>query len=361
MRSRRPSTMMKKKNDFLFRKRNLKMLKIGINGFGRIGRMIARAYFENPKIHKDIEVTCINDISNKAVNIHLLKYDSVHGRAPFNISETSGGINIDGRDVKMISEPDPEKIDWKSQGVDVVFECSGRFTKKADAEKHIRAGAKRVIVSAPSDGADITVVYGINHKSINESHKVISNGSCTTNCIAPVAYLLDRDFGIETGYMTTIHAYTGDQKLIDTAHQDLRRARAACMSMIPSSTGAAKAVGLILPHLSGKLDGCSVRVPIANVSLVDFKCILKKSATEEAINNLMRSSAVGDLIGVLGYNDEPLVSIDFNHSKESSIFDASGTRVLEGNFCRVMCWYDNEFGFSNRMLDLCQYISNTDR
>lgn len=333
------------------------MLTIGINGFGRIGRMIARAYFEDPNAHKDIEIVCINDISDKTTNVHLLKYDSVHGRAPFNISETATGINIDGREIKMISEPDPEKIDWKSHGVDVVFECSGRFTKKIDAQKHISAGAKRVIVSAPSEGADITVVYGINHKNINDSHKVISNGSCTTNCISPVAYLLDRDFGIETGYMTTIHAYTGDQRLIDTVHKDLRRARAACMSMIPSSTGAARAVGLILPHLNGKLDGCAIRVPTPNVSLVDFKCVLKKSATAEAINDLMRSSAVGDLNGVLGYNDEPLVSTDFNHSKESSIFDASGTKVLEGNFCRVMSWYDNEFGFSNRMLDLCQYIA----
>lgn len=333
------------------------MLNIGINGFGRIGRMIARAYFEAPNVHKDIEIVCINDISDKNTNIHLLKYDSVHGRAPFNVYETANGINIDGREIRIISEPDPEKIDWRSYGVDIIFECSGRFTKKADAEKHIRAGAKRVIVSAPSEGADITVVYGINHKNIDDSHKIISNGSCTTNCISPIAYLLDREFGIETGYMTTIHAYTGDQRLIDTAHKDLRRARAACMSMIPSSTGAAKAVGLILPHLKGKLDGCAIRVPTANVSLVDFKCLLKKTAAADILNDLMKSAADGELNGILGYNDDPLVSIDFNHSKESSVFDATGTKILEDKFCRVMSWYDNEFGFSNRMLDLCQYIA----
>jgi glyceraldehyde 3-phosphate dehydrogenase len=215
-----------------------------------------------------------------------------------------------------------------------------------------------VIVSAPSEGADITVVYGINHKDIDDSHRIISNGSCTTNCIAPVVYLLDRGYGVEVGYMTTVHAYTGDQRLIDTAHKDQRRARAACVSMIPSSTGAAKAVGLILPHLNGKLDGCSIRVPTSNVSLVDFKCTLKNKTTAEDINALMRDSSIGEMNGVLGYNDEPLVSIDFNHSRYSSIFDATGTKVLDdGRFCRIMTWYDNEFGFSNRMLDLCQYIS----
>lgn len=335
------------------------MIRIGINGFGRIGRMIARAHFENPNAHKDIEIVCINDISEKATNIHLLKYDSIHGRAPFKITDTADGIDIDGAHIKMISEPNPENIDWKAHNVDVVFECSGRFTKKVDAEKHIRAGAGRVIVSAPSAGADITVVYGINHKDINDNHKVISNGSCTTNCISPVAYLLDKEFGIETGYMTTIHAYTGDQRLIDTVHSDLHRARAACMSMIPSSTGAAKAVGLILPHLNGKLDGCAIRVPTANVSLVDFKCILSKPTTAGDINDLMKNNSADAFKGILGYNDEPLVSIDFNHTTQSSIFDASGTKMLEKNFCRVMSWYDNEFGFSNRMLDVCQYIATS--
>ncbi|MDR1488836.1 MAG: type I glyceraldehyde-3-phosphate dehydrogenase [Holosporales bacterium] len=334
------------------------MIRIGINGFGRIGRMIVRAYFENISEYKNsIEMVCVNDISSKDTNIHLLKYDSIHGRAPFDITTTDLGIKIGTHNVFMINEPDPEKIDWKSHGIDVVFECSGRFTKKIDAEKHIRSGASVVIVSAPSEGADITVVYGINHKNISKSDKVISNASCTTNCIAPIAYLIDREFGIETGYMTTIHAYTGDQRLIDTTHNDLRRARAACLSMIPSSTGAAKAVGLILPHLNGKLDGTSIRVPTANVSLVDFKCIIKKSTTVEQINEIMNNAANGELNGILGYNNEPLVSTDFNHSKYSSVFDSNGTKILEGKFCRVMGWYDNEFGFSNRMLDVAKYIN----
>lgn len=334
------------------------MLKIGINGFGRIGRMIVRGYFES-KQYDNIEIVCINDITDKKTNIHLIKHDSVHGAFPSNVIETEDGMSIDGHNIKMISEPDPEKIDWKSHGVDIVLECSGRFTKKIDAEKHIKAGAKRVIVSSPSEGADITVVYGINHQNINNSHKVISNGSCTTNCISPVAYILNKEIGIECGYMTTIHSYTGDQRLLDVSHKDLHRARAACMSMIPTSTGAARAVGLILPELNGKLDGTSIRVPTPNVSLVDFKCVLKRGTTEKEINELMKQYSNNSLKGILGYNDEPLVSIDFNHSKYSSIFDESGTKVLnDGKFCRVMSWYDNEFGFSNRMLDVLEYIAN---
>jgi glyceraldehyde 3-phosphate dehydrogenase len=333
------------------------VINVGINGFGRIGRMIARAYFESRGHYDDVRIKFINDVSDKDTNIHLLKYDSVHGRAPFEVIATDSGFKVGDSCVEMISEPDPEKIDWASRGVDIVFECSGRFTKKQDAEKHIKAGARRVIVSAPSEGADITVVYGINHTDINDSHIIISNGSCTTNCIAPIAYLLDKEFRIETGYMTTIHAYTGDQRLIDTVHKDKRRARAAGLSMIPSSTGAARAVGLILPHLNGKLDGCAIRVPTVNVSLVDFKCVVREKTDADSINELMRKNAVGKFSGVLAYNDEPLVSVDFNHSKESSIFDASGTKVLnDGNFIRVMSWYDNEFGFSNRMLDLCKYL-----
>ena len=332
------------------------MLKIGINGFGRIGRMIVRAYFESKKFN-DIQIVCINDICDKKTNIHLLKHDSVHGTFLSDIKESEKGVIIDGQEIQMISEPNPEKIDWASKNVDIVFECSGRFTKKSDAEKHIKAGAKRVIVSAPSDGADITVVFGINHQNINDSHKVISNGSCTTNCIAPVAYVLDKEFQIECGYMTTIHSYTGDQRLLDVSHTDPRRARAACMSMIPSSTGAAKAVGLILPHLNGKLDGTSIRVPTPNVSLVDFKCTLKKTASADNINEIMKQYSKESLNGILSYTDEPLVSIDFNHSTFSSVFDQSGTKVLEGKFCRVMSWYDNEFGFSNRMLDLANYLA----
>ena len=332
------------------------MLKIGINGFGRIGRMILRAYSEAAK-YNNIEIVCINDLSDKKTNIHLLKYDSIHGTFAFDVKETDDGMSVDGKNIKMISEPNPELINWESLGVDIVFECSGRFTKKADAEKHLKAGAKRVIVSAPSEGADITVVYGINHKNITDADKVISNGSCTTNCLAPVAYLLDREFGIDCGFMTTIHSYTGDQRLIDTVHTDLRRARAAALSMVPSTTGAARAVGLVLPQLKGKLDGTAIRVPTPNVSLVDLKCNLSKAATAEKINSIMKSASEGELKGVLGYNDEPLVSCDFNHSNLSSVFDSTGTTVVGDKFCRIVSWYDNEFGFSNRMLDLASYIA----
>ena len=332
------------------------MLKIGINGFGRIGRMVLRAYEEAGK-YNNIEIVCINDLSDKKTNIHLLKHDSVHGAFCKEVVETDDGIAIDGRNIRMISEANPEGIDWRGLGVDIVFECSGRFTKKVDAEKHIKAGAKRVIVSAPSEGADATVVYGINHKSIKESDLVISNGSCTTNCLAPVAYILDKEFCIECGFMTTIHSYTGDQRLIDTVHKDLRRARAATLSMIPSTTGAARAVGLVLPQLKGKLDGTAVRVPTPNVSLVDLKCNLVKPASAEKINQLMKQASDGELKGILGYNDEPLVSSDFNHSKLSSIFDATGTTVINEKFCRIVSWYDNEFGFSNRMLDLASYLA----
>ncbi|MBQ2177034.1 MAG: type I glyceraldehyde-3-phosphate dehydrogenase [Alphaproteobacteria bacterium] len=332
------------------------MLKIGINGFGRIGRMVLRAYEEAGK-YNNIEIVCINDLSDKKTNIHLLKHDSVHGAFCKEVLETEDGIAIDGRNIKMISEANPEVIDWRGLEIDIVFECSGRFTKKVDAEKHIKAGAKRVIVSAPSEGADATVVYGINHKSIKNNDLVISNGSCTTNCLAPIAYVLDKEFGIECGFMTTIHSYTGDQRLIDTVHKDLRRARAATLSMIPSTTGAARAVGLVLPQLKGKLDGTAIRVPTPNVSLVDLKCNLAKPATVEKINQLMKQASDGELKGILGYNDEPLVSSDFNHSKLSSIFDATGTTVINDKFCRVVSWYDNEFGFSNRMLDLASYLA----
>lgn len=332
------------------------MLKIGINGFGRIGRMILRA-FEESKNYNNLEIACINDLSDKKTNIHLLKYDSIHGTFGFDVLETEDGISVNGKNIRMISEPNPETINWADLDVDIVFECSGRFTKKIDAEKHLKGGAKRVLVSAPSEGADITVVYGINHKNIKDSDKIISNGSCTTNCLSPVAYLLDREFGIECGFMTTIHSYTGDQRLIDTVHKDLRRARAAALSMIPSTTGAARAVGLVLPQLKGKLDGTAIRVPTPNVSLVDLKCNLSKPASVEKINEIMKTAANGELKGILGYNDEPLVSSDFNHSKLSSIFDATGTTVINDKFCRVISWYDNEFGFSNRMLDVASYIA----
>ncbi len=332
------------------------MLKIGINGFGRIGRMILRAFEESGR-YNNLEIACINDLSDKKTNIHLLKYDSIHGTFRFDVSETEDGISVNGKNIKMISELNPETINWADLGVDIVFECSGRFTKKVDAEKHLKGGAKKVIVSAPSDGADITVVYGINHKNIKDSDKVISNGSCTTNCLSPIAYILDKEFGIECGFMTTIHSYTGDQRLIDTVHKDLRRARAAALSMIPSTTGAARAVGLVLPQLKGKLDGTAIRVPTPNVSLVDLKCNLSKPASASKINEIMKSAANAELKGILGYNEDPLVSSDFNHSKLSSIFDATGTTVINDKFCRVISWYDNEFGFSNRMLDVASYIA----
>lgn len=332
------------------------MLKIGINGFGRIGRMVLRAYEESGR-YGTIEIVCINDLSDRKTNIHLLKHDSVHGAFFKEVKETADGISINGRNIKMISEANPEVIDWRGLGVDVVFECSGRFTKKVDAEKHIKSGAKRVIVSAPSEGVDATIVYGINHKSIKDTDLVISNGSCTTNCLAPIAYIIDKEFGIECGFMTTIHSYTGDQRLIDTVHKDLRRARAAALSMIPSTTGAARAVGFVLPQLKGKLDGTAIRVPTPNVSLVDLKCNLAKSATTEKINQVMKQASESELKGILGYNDEPLVSSDFNHSALSSIFDATGTTVIGDKFCRVTSWYDNEFGFSNRMLDLASYLA----
>lgn len=334
------------------------MLKIGINGFGRIGRMILRAFKESSK-YSNLEIVCINDLSDKKTNIHLLKHDSIHGRFAFDAVETEDGVSIDGKNIKMVSEPNPEMINWADLGVDVVFECSGRFTKKVDAEKHLKGGAKRVIVSAPSEGADITVIYGINHKNMKDSDKVISNGSCTTNCLSPVAYLLDKEFGIECGFMTTIHSYTGDQRLIDTVHKDLRRARAAALSMIPSTTGAARAMGLVLPQLKGKLDGTAIRVPTPNVSLVDLTCNLSKAASAQRINEIMQDAANGELKEILGYNDEPLVSSDFNHSSFSSIFDATGTTVINDKFCRVVAWYDNEFGFSNRMLDIASYIESS--
>ncbi|MDR2458540.1 MAG: type I glyceraldehyde-3-phosphate dehydrogenase [Holosporales bacterium] len=331
-------------------------MKIGINGFGRIGRMILRAFLESEK-YSSLDVACINDLSDKKTCAYLLKYDSIHGRLNADVLETDDGISVNGRNIVMPSKAKPEEIRWGDYGIDVVFECSGVFTKKPDAERHINAGAKKVIISAPSDDADITVVYGINHIDLNASHTVISNASCTTNCLAPIAYILDREFGIESGFMTTIHAYTGDQRLIDTAHRDLRRARAGTLSIIPSTTGAARAVGLVLPNLRGKLDGTAIRVPVPNVSLVDLKCLLSKSISKGSINEIVRAEANGKLSGILGYNDEPLVSCDFNHSTLSSVFDATGTTVIGDRFCRVVAWYDNEFGFSNRMLDLAHYMA----
>lgn len=324
-------------------------VRVGINGFGRIGRLALRATMEAGR--NDVEFVAVNDLGPVKTNAHLLKYDSVHGTFPGEISSDDNSMTVNGHKVQVLSERDPTKLPWGDLGVDMVWECTGIFSARDKAAVHLDAGAPKVIVSAPSSGADATVVYGVNHDVLSSEHKVISNASCTTNCLAPPVYVIDKLVGLESGYMTTIHAYTGDQRLVDTLHSDLRRARAAALSMIPTSTGAAKAVGLVLPHLAGKLDGSAMRVPTPNVSVVDLKFIAKRSTTKEEINAAVKAAADGELKGILGYNDEPLVSIDFNHDNRSSIFDASGTQVVDGTLVRILAWYDNEWGFSNRMAD----------
>ncbi len=330
-------------------------MKVAINGFGRIGRMVLRAMAESNI--RDFQIVAINDLGSLKDNAHLFKYDSIHGRFPGKITTTGTHLDVGLGPIQIIAEPNPEKLPWKDLGIDVVMECSGRFTKRTDAAKHLDAGAKRVIVSAPADNADITVVYGINHTNINDSHLVISNASCTTNCLAPVASVLHKALGIESGYMTTIHAYTGDQRLVDTLHSDPRRARAAATSMIPSSTGAAKALGLVLPELKGKLDGTAIRVPCANVSVVDLKVVVWRDTTPELVNEFMKTAAENELKGVLEYVTEPLVSVDFNHSAFSSSFDATQTQVVNNRLVRILSWYDNEWGFANRMVDVVKYLA----
>jgi len=325
-------------------------VRVGINGFGRIGRLVLRAALESGR--KDITFVAINDLGSAADNAHLLKHDSVHGRFPGKIEATKNAIKVNGKAIKVMAERDPAKLPWDKLGVDVVLECTGLFTKKEAAAMHLAGGAKKVLVSAPCTDADLTVVYGVNHEKLRKSHTVVSNASCTTNCLVPVAYVLDQAVGIKHGFMTTIHSFTGDQRTVDTLHKDLRRARAASMSMIPTSTGAARAVGLVMPKLKGKLDGTSIRVPTPNVSLIDLTIVAKKKTTVEAVNQAMVRAANGNrLKGVLEINDEPLVSSDFNHDQASSIFDLTQTQVLDGTFVRVLSWYDNEWGFSNRMSD----------
>ncbi|MBN9412969.1 MAG: type I glyceraldehyde-3-phosphate dehydrogenase [Candidatus Paracaedimonas acanthamoebae] len=324
-------------------------LRVAINGFGRIGRLVFRAIAENH--HQDLEVVAINDLADIESNAYLLRYDSVHGRFPYEVKTSSTGIDIGFGEVKVLAQADPENLPWKDLNIDIVLECSGRFTEKSKAEKHLKAGAKRVLISAPAEGADLTVVYGVNHDKLSQDHIVVSNASCTTNCLAPVASVLQKAIGIERGYMTTIHAYTGDQRLVDTYHSDPRRSRASALSMIPTSTGAAKAVGLVLPELKGKLDGTAIRVPTPNVSLIDFKFDSKRETTAAEINGAIEKAAQAELKGILGVVNEPLVSIDFNHNPLSSSFDLTQTQVIEGRFCRVLSWYDNEWGFSNRMAD----------
>ena len=324
-------------------------VRVAINGFGRIGRLVLRALYESGR--RDISVVAINDLGPVATNAHLLQHDSVHGPFPGKVTAFKKSIGI-GRDrIKVFAERNPTQLPWGDLGVDVVLECTGIFTKREQAELHLAAGAKRVLISAPATGADLTVVFGVNEKKLRKSMRVVSNASCTTNCLAPVAAVMNAKFGIAEGFMTTIHSYTGDQPVHDTLHSDLRRARAATMSMIPTSTGAARAVGLVLPELAGKLDGTAIRVPTANVSMIDFHFTTKKRTSVEAIHKAIAAAAAGKLKGILVTNDAPLVSIDFNHSTASSIFDLTQTQVMGGRLCRVLSWYDNEWGFSNRMLD----------
>jgi glyceraldehyde 3-phosphate dehydrogenase len=324
-------------------------VKVAINGFGRIGRNIVRAIYESGR--KDIDVVAINDLGPVETNAHLLRYDSVHGRFPSEVKVEGDTIKVGDDSFKVFAERDPAKLPWGELGVDIVLECTGIFTSKDKASAHLTAGAKRVLVSAPADGADLTVVYGVNHDKLTSDHVVVSNASCTTNCLAPVAKVLNDAFGIEKGFMTTVHAYTGDQPTLDTMHKDLYRARAAALSMIPTSTGAAKAVGLVLPELKGKLDGVAIRVPTPNVSVVDFKFVPTKKVTVDEVNAALVAAADGALKGVLAYTKEPLVSIDLNHDAHSSTFALDQTKVIDGDLVRVMSWYDNEWGFSNRMAD----------
>lgn len=325
-------------------------LKVAINGFGRIGRLVFRAWVESGR--DDIEIVAINDLADVNTNAHLLKYDTVHGTSPFDVfAEGSDTLIADGHKVKCTQERDPANLPWKDMEIDIVFECTGIFVARDMAAKHLEAGAKKVLISAPGKNEDITVVYGVNSDKLTAEHKIVSNASCTTNCLAPVAHALHSEIGIESGFMTTIHSYTGDQNTVDTMHKDLHRARAAAANMIPTSTGAAAAVGKVLPDLKGKLDGVAIRVPTPNVSLVDLKFVASRETTVEEVNNAIRKYVGGDLDGVLGAYDAPLVSSDFNHNPLSSVFSLEGTKVIDGKLVRIMSWYDNEWGFSNRMLD----------
>lgn len=343
-------------------------VKVGINGFGRIGRLVARAILE--KKSKNIELVAVNDITDSKTNAYLFQYDSVHGRFPGVVKAVSEGeISIDGKIVKNLSKKDPTELPWKDLGVDIVVESTGLFTIKKDgvnkkgkevkgAENHItKGGAKKVIISAPAEGEDITIVLGVNEKKYDpRNHHVISNASCTTNCLAPLAKVINDEFGIEKGLMTTIHAYTNDQRVQDMAHSDPRRSRAAAISMIPTSTGAAKALSLVIPELKGKLDGFSMRVPVCNVSVVDLSAQISKKTTAEAVNAALKAAADEKMKGILGYTEDPVVSVDFNHCTLSSIIDAKSTKVIQDDFIKVLSWYDNEWGYSNRVVDLIEYI-----
>jgi glyceraldehyde 3-phosphate dehydrogenase len=325
------------------------MVKVAINGFGRIGRNVLRAIVESGR--KDIQVVAINDLGPVETNAHLMRFDSVHGRFPGTVTVSGDTIDVGFGPIKVTAIRNPAELPHKELGVDIALECTGIFVTREKAAAHLEAGAKRVIVSAPCDNADLTVVFGVNHDKLTKDHIVISNASCTTNCLAPVAKVLNDAIGIEKGFMTTIHSYTGDQPTLDTMHKDLYRARAAALSMIPTSTGAAKAVGLVLPELNGKLDGSAIRVPTPNVSVVDLKFVAKRATTVAEVNAAIKAAADGQLKGILGYTDVSNVSIDFNHDSHSSVFHMDQTKVMEGTFVRILSWYDNEWGFSNRMSD----------
>lgn len=329
-------------------------MKVAINGFGRIGRLVLRAILEQGR--DDIEVVAVNDLTDAQSNAMLFKRDSVHGRYPGTVEVDGNDMVIDGRAIRVTAERDPANLPHKELGVDIALECTGLFTDADKARAHLQAGARRVLISAPAKGVDLTVVYGVNHDRIDGSQTIVSNASCTTNCLAPVAKVLHETVGVERGFMTTIHSYTGDQRILDTFHKDMRRARAAAVSMIPTTTGAARAVGLVLPELNGKLDGTSIRVPTPNVSLVDFTFVPSRATTAEEVNAALKAAAEGPLKGILDYSDEPLVSVDLNHVAFSSTIDSLETAVMEGRLVRVLSWYDNEWGFSNRMADTAKQM-----
>ncbi|WP_134704457.1 type I glyceraldehyde-3-phosphate dehydrogenase [Ammoniphilus sp. YIM 78166] len=330
------------------------MVKIGINGFGRIGRNVFRAALNNP----EVEVVAVNDLTDAQTLAHLLKYDTIHGKLDADVRAGDGYLTVNGKEIKVLAERDPAQLPWGSLGVDIVVESTGRFTKREDAAKHMEGGAKKVIISAPASNEDITVVLGVNEDKYDPAnHHVISNASCTTNCLAPFAKVLNDKFGIRRGLMTTVHSYTNDQQILDLPHKDLRRARAAAENIIPTSTGAAKAVGLVLPELKGKLNGFAMRVPTPNVSVVDLVAELNQDVTVEEVNAVLKEAAEGPLKGIMAYSDEPLVSGDYNGDPHSSSIDALSTMILEGNMVKVVSWYDNEWGYSNRVVDLADYIA----
>ena len=331
------------------------MIRVAINGYGRIGRNILRALYERPDLRKSLSIVAINDLGDAEMNAHLTRFDTAHGRFPFEVAVADGALLIDGDRIQVLSERNPERLPWGQLQVDVVMECTGLFKSRSELQAHLDAGAQKVILSAPGDGLDATVVYGVNHQSLSYGDRVISNASCTTNCLAPLVKPLHAAIGIEQGFMTTVHAYTNDQSLSDAYHTDAYRARAAAMSMIPTKTGAAAAIGLVVPELRGRLDGLAVRVPTLNVSLVDLTFVASRVTSREEVNAVMQDAANGDAFGILSYTSQPLVSIDFNHTAFSCNFDANHTRV-DGSLVKVLAWYDNEWGFSNRMLDNAQVL-----